>query len=332
MYFPLWLAFQCARHRKNAVILYRLAALGDVVCTLPLCGEIRKRHPDRLLVYVTFGGYKKMVLLSRAIDCVYGVSWSYGTPWNYPGHLFGLVEKVYLPQTTEERSPNVGGQAHLVDELAVSCGLIIPDLSRQPRFFLPPGLIEIFQTKHELAGAVSAKKIIIGINCGRTWPVRMWDVTKWQTLVDKIHADYDAVILQFGLTQGNQDEFEHLRGVKLLVNRLQSDELVALIAGCDLLVSIDSGPVHIAGAVGTPVVGLFGAVNPRHRLPPDSPSSAVFSDVPCLFCQHATPVGHWKDGCPNNIGCMKKLEVEPVFQAVKSMLSNRRNMGSPASP
>jgi len=69
------------------------------------------------------------------------------------------------------------------------------------------------------------------------------------------------------------------------------------------------------------VVGLYGALEPRHFLPPGSPAVGVFSEVPCRFCQHMTPVGHWKDGCPNDIRCMKELAVEPVFQAVKAMLA-----------
>jgi len=320
--FPVWLLFQCVRHRKKAVILFRLGALGDVVCTLPLCNEIRKHYPGRLLIYVTATDYRKMVLLSRAADCVYGSFWRYGV-WDLPAfHLFGLVEKIYNPQTTDERFPNTGVQSHLVDDLAASCGLPIPDSNRQPRLFPPPELVRKRQVAYGLAADVAKARRIIGINCGRTWPVRMWDAAKWQQLVDRIHAEYDAVILQFGLTDGDgTDEYDNLAGVQSVVNRVKSDELVALVAGCHLIVSIDSGPVHLAGAVGTPVVGLFGAVNPRFRLPPDSPAAGLFSDVPCLFCHHTTPHGHWQTGCPNDIRCMKELDVQTVFQAVKAMLS-----------
>jgi ADP-heptose:LPS heptosyltransferase len=323
-YFPVWLVFQCARHRKKAVIVFRLAALGDVVCTLPLCGEIRKRHPGRLLIFVTATDYKKMALLSRAADCVYGSFWKYGV-WNLPApHRFGMVEIIYYPQTTDERSPNTGVQSHLVDDLAASCSLAIPISSRQPRLFPSPELIKKTQAAYGLAGDFAGARWIIGINCGRTWPVRMWDAARWQELLDRIHDEYDAVILQFGLTRADgTDEYDNLTGVQSLVNRVKSDELVALVAGCDLLVSIDSGPVHLAGAVGTPVVGLFGAVNPRFRLPPDSLTVGLFRDVPCLFCHHATPRGHWQTGCPNDIRCMNELDVQTVFQAVESMLSKR---------
>ena len=203
IYFPAWLLFQCARHRKKAVIIFRLAALGDVVCTLPMCGEIRKRHPGRLLIYVTTADYRKMVRLSRAADCVYGSFWKYGIDWNLPApHRFGLVEKIYNPLTTDERFPNTGVQLHLVDDLAASCGLTIPDSNRQPKLSPSPELIKKTQAACGLAKDVARERLIIGISFGRTWPVRMWDAAKWQQLVNRIHAEYDAVILQFGLTAG----------------------------------------------------------------------------------------------------------------------------------
>jgi ADP-heptose:LPS heptosyltransferase len=324
-YFPVWLVFQCARYRKKAVILFRLGALGDVVCTLPMCGELRKRHPGKLLIYVTMRDYVKMVRLSSAADSVYGSFWQYGT-WKLPAPCrFGLVEEIYCPQTTDERLPHTGARAHLVDDLAGSCGLTIPDSNRQPRLFPSPELIKRAQSKYGLAGDVAAQRLIIGINCGHTWPVKLWEAAKWQALVELIHAECDAAILQLGFRQGDADEFDHFRGVQhVLRMMMEKDELVALVASCHLMVSIDSGPVHLAGAVGVPVVGLYGALEPRHYLPPDSPSAGVFSDVPCRFCHHATPQGHWQSGCPNDIRCMKELDVPAVFQAVKSALARAR--------
>jgi len=133
------------------------------------------------------------------------------------------------------------------------------------------------------------------------------------------------VIIQFGTNKGDgSSEYDNLTGVKSLANRLHGGEIVALIAICDLIISIDSGPVHLAGTVGTPVVGLFGAVNPSYRLPPDSTAAGLFGQVPCLFCHNKTPLGHWYTGCPNNVSCMKKLDDQTVFETVKSMLAHSK--------
>jgi ADP-heptose:LPS heptosyltransferase len=322
--FPLWLAFQSVRYRKKLVIVCRPGALGDVVCTLPLCGEIRKRHPGTVLIFLTNFDYKKMVLLSRAADEVYGArSWTW--PFSLPDkfNFLGAVKAVYNPKTTDEPSPKKGAHAHLIDDLAASCEVSVPDSDRQPRLFPSPELIKRVQVDYGLAEDIARGRLMIGFNGGHSWPVKEWDAAKWQELLNKIHAEYDATVLQFGLTRGNQDEYEHFRGVRFLANRLKSNELVALIAGCDLIISIDSGPVHVAGAVGVPVVGLFGANAPQYRLPPDSPGSGVFTQLPCIFCHHATPKGHWQSGCPYDIRCMKELDVETVFQAVKNMLAKK---------
>ncbi len=323
--FPLWLVVQYLRHRKKLVIICRPGALGDVICTLPLCGEIWKRHPGTALIFLTHFNYKKMVLLARAADEVYGAkSWTW--PFSLPDkfNFLGVVEAVYNPKTTDELSPKNGVQSHLIDDLAASCGVSIPNSSRRRRLFVPPELIKKVQADYRLAEDIARKRLIIGINCGHSWPVKEWGAAKWQGLLDKIHAEYDATVLQFGLTRGDEDEYEHLRGVRFLANRLKSDELVALIARSDLIISIDSGPVHVAGAVNVPVVGLFGANAPQFRLPPDSRGTGVFTPLPCIFCHHKTPKGHWQSGCPNDIRCMKELEVETVFQAVKEMLARSK--------
>lgn len=287
-----------------------------------MCGEIRKKHPGTLLVFLTHLDYKKMMLLARATDEVYGARswvWPFTLPQRYK--LPGIVEAIYSPQTTDERHPKQGAQTHLIDDLAASCGFTIPDSDRQPHLFPSAELISETRVAFGLGGGVTGGRKIIGINCGHTWPVRMWDAAKWQALLDKLHADFDAEVWQFGFTKGDGDEYEHLRGVRRFKNWMESDKLVALVAGCHLMISIDSGPVHIAGAVGVPVLGLFGAVNPKYRLPPGSPAVGVFSNVPCLFCHHATPRGHWESGCPHDIRCMKELDVATVLEAVKKMLA-----------
>jgi ADP-heptose:LPS heptosyltransferase len=158
--------------------------------------------------------------------------------------------------------------------MAASCDVVVPKESRQPRLFPDPKLIEQTQAAYGLADDLAKGRLMIAINCGRSWPVKEWDVAKWQQLLEKIHAAFDAVVLQFGLTTGKEDEYEYLRGVRFLANRLKSDELVALIAGCHLVVTVDSGPLHLAG-------------------------------------------------CPNDIRCMKELDVQTVFDAVKSVLEEK---------
>jgi ADP-heptose:LPS heptosyltransferase len=287
-----------------------------------MCDEVRRRHPGKLLVFVTAAVWRDVVMLSRWVDLVYANrSWVH--PFTLPAQFkfFGLVDTIYNPQTTGELTGN-GETCHLIEDLAASCGFKVT--ARQPRLYPSPSLIKKTRIACGLTEDVIGNRLIIGINGGPSWRVREWEVSKWQKLINKIHSEYDAVIIQFGSNAGDgSSEYDHLRGVQFVASLLKGREGVALIAICDLIITIDSGPVHLAGTVGTPVIGLFGPTNPALRLPPDSPALGLVSDVPCLFCHHQTPHGHWFSGCPNDIACMKKLDDQTVFEAVKSMLGQR---------
>ena len=318
--FRLWLVFQCMRHRKKAIILCRTGALGDIICTLPMCEELRKRHPGSLLIFVTHYDYKSLLALASGFDEVYGGKsweWPFALPQNF--NFLGLVEAVYSPRTRNEIS-NEGPRAHLVDDLADSCSVALSN--PHPQLNVPPQLLKNVQVKYGISEHVAKGHLIIGINCGQVWPVRMWLPSKWQELLDLIHAEYDAAILLFGFRKGDHDEYDDLKGIQVELRMpMTKDELVALVANCHLMITVDSGTTHISGATSVPVVGVYGALNPDFFLPRFSPAIGLFSNVPCLFCNHTSPIGHWKSGCPYDIRCMKELQVKPVFEAVKSMVA-----------
>ena len=320
-----WLVFQCIRRRKRAVIVCRFGGIGDVLCTLPMCDEVRHRHPGKMLVFMTAAIWREVVVISRSADLVYANKW-WVHPCTLPTNikLFGLVDAIYNPLTTCEQSYKAGMRRHLIDDLAASCGFTVT--ARQPRLYPSSDLIKKTRIAYGLNWKTTGQRLLIGINPGPNWRVKEWAASKWQKLINKIHSKYDAVIIQFGINKGDgSSEYDNLTDVKLLASRLKGEELLALVTICDLIVSIDSGPVHLAGAVGTPVIGLFGPLDPALILPPNAQALGLFSDVPCLFCHNRTPVIHWCDGCPNDIACMKKLDCHAVFEAVKSMLPQNKN-------
>ena len=289
-----------------------------------MCSEVHRCHPGRLLVFITAPLWKEVVVMSQCADLVYTNKW-WLYPFAFPTNIkvFGLIDKIYNPRTTGEKSFTTGTTTHLVSDLAASCGFTVAP--RLPNLCPSSNLIEKTRVNYGLERETIGDRLLIGINPGPNWRVKEWDAARWQKLIDKIHSEYAAVIIQFGTTKGDgSTDYDNLTGVKSLVSQLKGEELVALIAVCDLIISIDSGPVHVAGAVGTPVIGLFGPLNPNLVLTPERPALGLFADVPCLFCHNRTPVIHWIDGCPNDIACMKTLEVQSIFDAVKSMLADSR--------
>lgn len=100
--------------------------------------------------------------------------------------------------------------------------------------------------------------------------------------------------------------------IPTLAGHLNLGELAAVIAAADLLIANNSGPVHIAAAVGTPVVDLYALINPQHA-PWRVASRVLYHDVPCRFCYRSIcPQGHHD--------CLRRLAPERVARAAYELL------------
>jgi len=107
-----------------------------------------------------------------------------------------------------------------------------------------------------------------------------------------------------------------------LAGQLTLGELAALIAGAQVIVCNNSGPVHIAAAVGTPVAVLYALTNPQHT--PWRVSSRVLNhDVPCRNCLESVCPEHHHD-------CLRGVDAESVAQAALDLI--RPLPGVPLSP
>ncbi|MGF1538800.1 MAG: lipopolysaccharide heptosyltransferase II [Elainellaceae cyanobacterium] len=98
-----------------------------------------------------------------------------------------------------------------------------------------------------------------------------------------------------------------------LVGQLSLEEMTALLAETPLLLSNNTGPVHMAAAVATPVVDLYALTNPQHT-PWEVPNRVLFHDVPCRICYKSIcPEGHYH--------CLRKVEPQQVVEAVLDLLA-----------
>jgi lipopolysaccharide heptosyltransferase II len=120
---------------------------------------------------------------------------------------------------------------------------------------------------------------------------------------------------------GGESERELVEGIQAttdtdsysLVGCLNLAELAGLIEIAHLLISNNTGPVHIAAAVGTPVVDLYALTNPQHT-PWGVPNRVLFHDVPCKFCYKSIcPEGHYH--------CLRLVTPDEVFRAACELFS-----------
>lgn len=104
-----------------------------------------------------------------------------------------------------------------------------------------------------------------------------------------------------------------------LRDKLSLSELKTLLSKCLLLISSDSGPLHISEAVGTPVVGIYGAASSNLGFAPFMKSSKIVEiDIPCRPCSL-----HGSDICYNNtMDCILKINPETIFLKTKELIEN----------
>lgn len=97
-----------------------------------------------------------------------------------------------------------------------------------------------------------------------------------------------------------------------LAGGLDLGKLGAVIGLAPVMISNNTGPAHIAAALGTPLVVLYALTNPQHT-PWQLDSRVLFHDVPCRFCYKSVcPQGHHE--------CLEKVEPSQVLDAVKQFL------------
>lgn len=154
---------------------------------------------------------------------------------------------------------------------------------------------------------------------------KMWQIEKWVELLKQAHAsgiESQAII-------GGESEFE-LAGkivagldykVEILVGKTDLRELTAVIASASVLVTCDSGPMHIASAVGTPVVAIFGPTVPEFGFAPIRCQHEIVQ-IEGLSCRPCHP--HGTEKCPKgHFRCMGDIEVGRVLKAITKIEKSR---------
>ncbi len=135
---------------------------------------------------------------------------------------------------------------------------------------------------------VSPKEHLIGVNLGTTWRTKRWSLENFAEVITQVQNRFGVQILLTGST-AEIPLGEALAGiVKVetinLIGKTTLMQLGALIESCTFYLTCDSGPMHIAAAVGTPTIALFGPTSPIRHGPHGDSHEAIEKPVECRPC------------------------------------------------
>lgn len=158
------------------------------------------------------------------------------------------------------------------------------------------------------------------LHAGASAPSRRYPPELFAEVASRLIADHGLRVV---LT-GSEAERELVASIQArthgetvsLAGKLNLAELAALVARAPVLLANNTGPVHVAAAVGTPVVVLYALTNPQHT-PWCVPHRVLYHDVPCKYC--------FKSVCrEEHHDCLRRVTPEEVVAAVLEMLVSGR--------
>jgi heptosyltransferase-2 len=223
---------------------------------------------------------------------------------------------------TSDRLPASAHQLHEYLHLVAALGAKAEPIP--PSLVVTAAEVQAAAQNFGLTEALTTGKLILGLNPGAEYgPAKRWPAEKFVAVANAIPEPKHCVWLVLG-GKGDQSLANQIcsalrtpHSALDCAGRTSLRELMALLKLCRVLLTNDTGPMHVAAALGTPVVVPFGSTSPELTgpgLPGDTRHRLLKSDAPCSPC--------FLRECPIDFRCMKGISAErltvPVIQAAGS--------------
>ena len=334
----------------HRILIIKPSSLGDVVNALPTLAALRDRFPKAYIAWFVKRQWAGLLERAEGLDAVWPVEPTL-TGWlreilhlrtsgfdlvvdlqgllrsGMTARLTGCPARIGFANAREgspwfytHRVPVPTPDMHAVDRyLLVASSLgAVPRGSPEFRLHAQPGDGE------EIAGllgrhGVKAGTAWIAMNVSARWPTKRWPPEFFAATADRIQTEGLGSVVLLG---GPEDQ-ELARAVKERMRTVPIDLtgvttpglLPALLGAATLLLTNDSGPMHVAVAVGTPVVALFGPTSAIRTGPYGAGHRVLSSGIPCSPC--------FSRVCRNavKLECLLKISPDQVLEAVRGQLA-----------
>jgi len=207
-------------------------------------------------------------------------------------------------------------QKHAIDRYLDFLRYLGADV-REPEFLIPIGeenksRVEALLQRNE----IDKKDSFVAVSPVALWDTKLWADEKFAALCDRVSEELKVSVVFTGSERGKLEQIQSLMKTPSvnLGGETTLRDLAYLYQRSALLITTDSGPMHIAAAMGTPVIALFGPTDPSRTGPYGKGHVVIRRGLPCSPCLLKK--------C-DSMKCMSDITVDEVFHAVKEKLSGR---------
>jgi lipopolysaccharide heptosyltransferase II len=334
------------------ICLIRASSIGDVVNTLPFFSRLRKGYPgahiswvvepkaypvlennpeiDEIIVFPRNRWVRELRSFSKqlrkrqyhlALDLhkiLKSGLITYGTGAKYRVGFDFKRSKEFNWLFTNLRIPPGDNQMHVVEQyLEYADFLELPPWDGKWRFYF---------TEEEKSMAKKFYDKLDGqavlVNIGASAEAKLWFPDRFARLIEALENDLKLPVIVVG--GRSKRELEMGREIKENCSSEYLDrvgsynlrELMAIITGCKLMISSDTGPMHLGSAMEIPTIGLFGAQSPRKTAPYNYQDYVVYKNLSCSPC--------FKKSCWwRKRRCMREITVDDVLTQVERIMAKK---------
>ena len=339
------------------ILVVRLSSLGDVVHAVPAVAGLRRACPGARIDWLVDERYRELVDLVAVVDRPIGVPRT-GRLARLPGlvrtlraarydvalDLQGLLKSALLARSAGARrligfdrahvreraarwlyaeTPRLGAPVHVIERnLALVAGLGVT--GRRFEFPLADRPSAVVERARAGLGADPARPFAL-VNPGAAWASKRWAPARFGALAHGLwiaRGLRSLVLWGPGERALAEQVVAAAAGAAAPAPATTVGELVALARAAAVVVSGDTGPLHVAAAVGTPTVGIYGPSDPR-RNGPWSPRDVVVAPRQACRCRQdrAGSPGEVVRRCDQARPCLASIPVEAVAGAVARRLA-----------
>ena len=340
--------------RPERVCLIKPSSLGDVVHALPVLSALGRLWPDATIAWVINRGLRGLVEGHPDLDLVIPFDRGRMTPgprglarlatfliglrrqrFDLTIDLQGLFRSGLMARATgaryrvglaearegatafyTHRVPTGGTKVHAVDRLLRVAEAFGADI-KSPRFHLPISA-EDRRRAGELLGPLGGPRLVL--NVGARWLTKRWPPARFAEVARRAVIERGASLIAVGAPEDRGLVDELIAALAPLpcldlCGMTTLTQLAAIAAESDVFLSNDTGPLHLAAATGTKVVGIYTCTDPK-RTGPYGPDAVTAQS--CVWCAPS-----FVKNC-DRLDCMTELTPDRVWPAVAFQLAAAR--------
>ncbi|MBN2097717.1 MAG: lipopolysaccharide heptosyltransferase II [Candidatus Omnitrophica bacterium] len=329
------------------ILVIKLSALGDLILAVPTLRALREKFPQSKITVLVGRPYRAILENCPYINQIFeldSTKRTYQPIWaisallrpevfdfavdlqnNRRSHLLS-----YLSGISKRYGYANGKFSFLLNKKIKDSGEALSPIRHQGRTLKLLGIesvkeeLELWPQEKDESWAQdflqkhrrqkTAPLVGINLEASFTWPTKRWPMENLAEFLDQLQeSGIEAVITGKKESSEQADRLGQLTRYSFInaLGQTQVMQLACLIKRCNVYITSDSAPLHIAYAMRTPVVALFGPTDPKRHALDSARQVIIQKQLPCVPC--------YKRHCREH-SCMKQISAAEVFAAVKRLL------------